>query len=26
MKDWFLKKFPAIAQFHEARAMLLVAW
>ena len=25
MKDWFLKKFPAIAQFHEARAKLLVA-
>jgi hypothetical protein len=23
MKDWFLKKFPAIASFHEARAKLL---
>ena len=23
MKDWFLKKFPAIAAFHEARAKLL---
>jgi len=25
MKDWFLKKFPAIASFHEARAKLLAA-
>ena len=25
MREWFLKKFPAIAQFHEARAKLLVA-
>ena len=23
MKDWFLKKIPAIASFHEARAKLL---
>ena len=25
MKDWFLKKFPAIASFHEARAKLMAA-
>ena len=25
MREWFLKKFPAIAQFHEARAKLLTA-
>ena len=25
MREWFLKKFPAIAQFHEARAKLLAA-
>ena len=25
IKEWFLKKFPAIAEFHEARAKLLVA-
>lgn len=25
MREWFLKKFPAIAQFREARAKLLVA-
>ena len=25
MKDWFLKKFPAIAEFHKKREMLLVA-
>ena len=23
MRDWFLKKFPAIASFHEARAKLV---
>ena len=23
MRDWFLKKFPAIANFHEARAKLV---
>ena len=25
MREWFLKKFPALAQFHEARAKLLTA-
>ena len=25
MKDWFLKKFPAIAEFHKKREMLLAA-
>ena len=25
MKAWFLKKFPAIAEFHKKREMLLVA-
>lgn len=25
MREWFLKKFPAIAQFHEVRAKLLAA-
>ena len=25
MKDWFLKKFPAIAEFHKKREMLLSA-
>lgn len=25
MKDWFLKKFPAIAQFHKKREALLAA-
>ena len=25
MKEWFLKKFPAIASFHEARAKLMAA-
>ncbi len=25
MKDWFLKKFPAIAEFHMKREMLLAA-
>ena len=25
MKDWFLKKFPAIASFHEARAKRMAA-
>ena len=25
MRDWFLKKFPAIAKFHEDRAKLLAA-
>lgn len=25
MKDWFLKKFPAIAEFHKKREALLVA-
>ena len=26
MREWFLKKFPAIAQFREVRAKLLAAW
>ena len=25
MREWFLKKFPAIAQFHEARGKLLAS-
>lgn len=25
MKEWFLKKFPAIAEFHKKREQLLVA-
>ena len=25
MKEWFLKKFPAIAEFHKKREMLLAA-
>ena len=25
MKAWFLKKFPAIAEFHKKREMLLTA-
>ena len=25
MKDWFLKKFPAIAEFHQKRESLLAA-
>ena len=25
MKDWFLKKFPAIAEFHKKRESLLAA-